>query len=54
MLSRTFELFLNEEVDSIEFSYLVDYLTEFAMLICLGGEVYHIFHGEKLCLLFIF
>lgn len=47
-------VFLNEEMDSIEFSYLVDYLTHFAMLICLGGEVYHIFHGEKLCLPFFF
>lgn len=48
------EHFLSEEVDSIECSHLVDYLTESAVLICLGGEVYNIFHGEKFCLFFLF
>lgn len=47
-------MFFKQGGDSIEFSYLVDHLAEFAMLICLGREFYHIFHAEKLCLLLCF
>lgn len=48
------EHFLNEDMDYTEFSSLLDYLIQFAVLICLGREVYHIFHGENLCLLLFF
>lgn len=35
------EHFLNEKMDYIEFSYLVDCLTQFAILVCLGRHIYH-------------